>query len=75
MHRRQNFSYAQAVCGRTAKEETEAFEANVIINIHHLTRIVTSVMWEINKDDFHTIDQLGYKVAQIIKQSLNPSTH
>ena len=74
MDRRQNLSYAQAVCGRTGKEEKETFKANVIINIHHLTRIVTSVLWEINKDDFHTIDQLGYKVAQIIKQSLNSPT-
>ena len=73
MDRRQNFSYAQAVCRRTAKEEIEAFKANVIINIHHLTRIITMVLWEINKDDFNTIDQLGYKVAQIIKQSVNSS--
>ena len=74
MDRRQNLSYAQAECKRTAMEEIGAFEANVIINIHHLTRIITTVLWEFNKDDFNTIDQLGYKVAQIIKQSVNSST-
>ena len=42
------------------------------MNIHHLTRIITTVLWEINEDDFNTIDQLGYKVAQI-KQSVNSS--
>ena len=73
MDRRQNLSYAQAVFRRTAKEEIEAFKANVIINVHHLSRVITTVLWEINKDDFDTIDQLGHKVAQIIKQSVNSS--
>ena len=59
------------MCRRTTKEEIEAFKANVIINIHHLTRIITTVLWKINEDDFNTIDQLGYKVAQIIKQSVD----
>ena len=77
MGRRQNLSYVEAVCRGSAKEEIEAFKANIIINIHHLTRIITTVLLEINKDDkddFNTIDQLGYKVAQIIKQSINSST-
>ena len=73
MVRHQNVFYAQAVCRRIAKEEIEAFKANVIINIHHLTKIITTVLWEINKVNFNTIDQLGYKVAQIIKQSVNSS--
>ena len=59
---------------RKAKEEIEVFKANVIMNIHHLTRIITTVLWEINKDDFNTIDQLGYKIAQIIKQTVNSSS-
>ena len=66
MDRRQNLSYAQALCWRTAKEEIEAFKANVIINVHNLSRIITTVLWEINKNDFDTIEQLGHKVAQII---------
>ena len=70
----QNPSYAQAVCRATAKEEIEAFKANIIMNIHQLTKIITSVLCEINRDDFNTIDQLGYKVAQIVKQSVNIST-
>ena len=71
MNRRQNLSYAQAVCRRTAKEEIEAFKANAIINVHNLSRIITTVLWEINKNDFDTINQLGHKVPQIIKQSVN----
>ena len=59
---------------RTAKEEIEAFKANVITNINQLTKIITIVLWEVNKDDFDIIDQLGYKVAQILKQSVNTST-
>ena len=73
MDRRQNLSYAQAVFRRTAKEEIEAFKANVTINVHHLSRVITTVLWEINKDDFDTIDQLGHKAAQIIKRSVNSS--
>ena len=73
MDRRQNLSNARAVCRRTAKEEIEAFKANVIINVHNLSRIITTVLWEINKDDFDTIDQMGHKFVQIIKQSVNPS--
>ena len=74
MDRRQNLSYAKAVCRRTAKEEIEAFKVNVLINIQHLTRIITNVLWEINKDDFNTIDQLGSKIAKIIKQTVNFSS-
>ena len=59
---------------KTAKEEMEAFKANVITNINQLTKIITIVLWEVNKDDFDIIDQLGYKVAQILKQSVNTST-
>ena len=59
---------------KKAKEEIEVFKANVIMNIRHLTRIITTVLWEINKDDFNTIDQLGYKIAQIIKQTVNSSS-
>ena len=35
--------------------------------------IITTVLWEINDDDFDTIDQLGHKVSQVIKQSVNSS--
>ena len=74
MDRRQNLSYAQAVCRRTAKDEIEAFNGNMIINICQLTKIITTVLWEINRDDFNTIDQLGYQVAEIVKQSMNTAT-
>ena len=74
MDRRQNLSYAQAVCRRTAKEEIEAFKANVLININHLTRIITKVLWEINKDDFNTIEQLGSKISTIVKETVNSSS-
>ena len=70
----QNLSYAQAVCRRTAKKEIQAFKANVLINIHHLTRIMTKDLWKINKDESNTIDQLGSKIAQIIKQTVNSSS-
>ena len=74
MDRQQNLSYAQAVCRRTAQEEIDAFKANVIMNVQQLIKIITTVLWEVNKDDFNTIDQLGNKVAQIVKQSVNIST-
>ena len=73
MDRRQKLFYEQAVRRKVAKEEVEAFKASVIINVHHLLRILTTILWEINKEDFDTIDQLGHKVAQIIKQSVNSS--
>ena len=74
MDRQQNLSYAQAVCRRTTQEEIDALKANVIMNVHQLTKIITTVLWEVNKDDFNTIDQLGNKVAQIVKQSMNIAT-
>ena len=74
MDRQQNLSYVQAVCRRAAKEEIEAFKANIIINIHQLTKIITAVLWEINKDDYNTIGQLAYKVSRIVKHSVNIST-
>ena len=74
MDRQQNISYAQAVCRRTAQDEIDVFKANVIMNIQQLIKIITTVLWEVNKDDFNTIDQLGSKAAQIVKQSVNIST-
>ena len=74
MDRRQNLSYAQPVCRRTGKEETEAFKTNVLININHLTSIITKVLWEINKDDLNSIDQLGSKIATIVKETVNSSS-
>ena len=73
MDRLQNLSYAQSVCRKTAVEEIEAFKANVIINVHHLTRIITTVLWEVNNDDLNTIDQVDYKIVQILKKSVNSS--
>ena len=34
MDGRENLSYAQVVCERTAKEEIEAFKANITRNTH-----------------------------------------
>ena len=62
------------MCRRRAKEEIEAFKANMIMNIHQLGKSIPTVLWEINRDDFNTTDQLGYKVAQIVKQSVNICT-
>ena len=59
------------MCRRTAKQEIEAFKANIIINIQQLTKIITTVLWEINRDDFNTIDQMCCKEAQIVKQSMD----
>ena len=55
-------------------KEIKAFRANVLINIHHLTRIITKVLWGIITDKFNTIDQIGSKIAQIIKQTVNSSS-
>ena len=73
MDRPPNLSYEQAVSRRRTKDEIEAFKANVIISVYHLSRTITAVLRETNKDDFDTIDQFGHKVAQIIKQSANSS--
>ena len=59
---------------RTAKKEIQTFKDNVLINIHHLTRNITKVLWKINKDESNTIDKLGSKIAQIIKQTVNSSS-
>ena len=74
MDRRQNLSYAQAVCRRTAKEEIEVIKANVLIKINHLTRINANVLWVINKDGFNTIEQLWSKIATIVKETVNSSS-
>ena len=62
------------MCRRTAKKEIDAFKAYVLINIYHLAKIITKVLWEINKDKFNTIDQLGPKIAQIMKQPIISSS-
>ena len=51
-----------------AKEEVEAFKANIIVNIHQLSKIITTVLEEINKEEYNTIDQLECKLAQIVKK-------
>ena len=67
--RRQNLSNAQVVWRKTTEEEIEAFKA-----IQQLIKTFTTVMWKIDKDDFSTINQLGYNVAKIVKQLLSTST-
>ena len=74
MDRRQDLSYAQAVCRKTAQEEIEAFKANVLININHLARIIAKVLWEVNIDDFNTTDQVGSKIAKIVIETVNSSS-
>ena len=74
MDRRQGLSYAQAVRRKTAKEEIEAFKANVLININHLARIIAKVLWEVNRDDFNTTDQVGSKIAKIVIETVNSSS-
>ena len=59
---------------RHNQEEIEAFKANVLININHLTRIMTKVLWEINEDDYNNIEQLGSKIATIVKETVNSSS-
>ena len=72
MDRQQNLSYAQVV--RAANEEIEAFNANVIINVQQLTKIITAVLWKINREKFNFINQLANRVAQIVRQSVSNST-
>ena len=60
------------MCRRTAKEEIEAFKANVLININHLRRIITKALWEINKDDLNTTEQFGSEIATIVKERIIP---
>ena len=45
----------------------------MILLLMLLSRIITTILREINKDDFDTIDQLAQKVAQIMKQPVNTS--
>ena len=72
MDRQQNLSYAQVV--RAANEEIEAFNANVIINVQQLTKIITAVLWKINREKFNFINQLANRVAQVVRQSVSNST-
>ena len=67
----ENFSCTQAVCRRTAKEEIEFFKSNVLTNINYQTRIITKILWEINKDGFNTIDRFEYKTITIAKETVN----
>ena len=73
MDGQQNLSCAQAVSRREAKEEIKAFKANIIVNIRQLTKIIITVLWEINREEYNTIDQLAYKLVRIVKQSVNIS--
>ena len=57
IHKGQNLSYSQAVCRRTIKEEIEAFKAS-IKSVQQSAKIITTTLWEINIDDFKTIEQL-----------------
>ena len=56
INRQQKIFYAQGVCSRVAKEDTEAFKANAIINVQQLVKIITTVI-ETNRKEFDFIDQ------------------
>ena len=74
LDRKQTLSYAQAVSRRAGKEEIDASKANVIINVQELTKIITTVIWEINREEYSFNDQLASRVAEIERQSVNNST-
>ena len=65
MDRCQNLSYAQEVCRSAAKEEFEAYKANITMNIHHLTRIITKILWEINKMNSIPQINMGSKLLKL----------
>ena len=52
LDRYQNISYAQAVYRRAGKEKIEAFK------VQQLVKIITTVIWEINRKEFDFIDQM-----------------
>ena len=74
LDKHQNLSYAQAVCRRTAKEEIEAFKANIISNVNQLIKIISTQLWEITGDDFSCSDHLAGRLSRIVRQTLNNST-
>ena len=74
LYKHQNLSFAQAMSSRTAKEEIEAFKANIIVNANQLIKIISTVLWDITGVDFICRDHLAGRVAGIVTQSLNNST-
>ena len=56
-NRQQNISYALAMCKRAAKQDIEAFKANVIINVQQLVKMITTVIYENYREEFEFIDQ------------------
>ena len=66
LDKHQNLYYAQAVCRRTAKEEIEAFKANIIVNINQLIKIITTVLWEIT-GGFSCRDHFEGRMAGIMR--------
>ena len=75
MGRQQNISYALSVYSRAAKEEIETFKANVINNTQKLVKIITTVIWKINSNEFDYIDQIANRIAEIVRQTVRlPST-
>ena len=41
--------------GVQQNKKLKAFKANIIVNIHQLTKIITTALWEINRDEDNTI--------------------
>ena len=56
IHRQQNVSYAQAVGGRSAKEDIETVKTNVFINFQQLVKVITTGI-RIDREEFDFIDQ------------------
>ena len=59
----QYISYAQAVCRRATKEETDAFKENDVINVEQLVKII--IIW--------LYYSIGWKDNQNIKTTKNHS--
>ena len=66
--RHENISYAQAVWRRAAKETIEAFKANVVINLQQLIKIIATVIWKINNQEFDFINHLTNRVVEIVRE-------
>ena len=74
LDRHQNISYAHTVYRRTADEKIEAFKVNIIRNVPQLTKIITRVIWETDREDYNFVHQLANRVFDIVRQSVKNST-
>ena len=62
------------MCRKDAKKEIDALKSNAIINIQQIVKILTTVIWKINRFECDYINQIAEGIVKIVRETVKNSS-